>query len=215
MKKILLILCLFAGVSCSTKVSTYPSINFIGGSGMVDQDMTLMKDTTFKIGINSFSTSKYELSNFKLTRISDNYPEVVIDSTIRTMVFNSVFIFPTAEKENSERWIFEITTRDGYKSELSVQIKTIDTTNSKKETITEKVNLKKKVKEPVKGPIKKGEIYTVKRGDTWYHIAKKYKVRMDELIFLNKDIKMLKQGMKIVIPYEGYNNQDTLKNKKD
>lgn len=191
--RLLFLILLISGTSCSVPDNRFPTINFIGGEGMVDQDVTLMKDTTFKIGINSFTTSKYEIVNFKLTRISDNLPEIIIDSTINNIIFNSVFILPTSEKENTERWFFEFTCSDGYKNSISVQIKTINPIISEEEIFDEEHKMPEKVN-------RKRNNYTVQPGDTWHKISKQYNITLDELLDLNSNVELLKYGMRIYVP---------------
>ena len=129
MKFLRLLLVFFAVslTSCSVPQSRYPSVNFIGGVDFVDKDEILKPEQTFKIGINSFSNSDYNLYKFKLFRVSDNQMETVIDSTIDTKIFNAVFTLPTSDKESVERWVFSISCLDGYTTEISTQITTSDT----------------------------------------------------------------------------------------
>jgi len=130
MKKLRLLL-LFLTVlfsSCSlNSINKYPSINFIGGKDIIDQDVLLKPNETFKIGINSHTTSDYNIFKFRLLRISDNQVEIVIDSIVNDRIFNTIFTLPTSESDNVERWVFSITCSDGYTSEISAQVTTSDT----------------------------------------------------------------------------------------
>lgn len=124
--KIILIFLLILLSSCNG-VNKYPSINFIGGKGIISQDAVLKKNSDFKIGINSYSNSDFQLYKFKLIRVFDNNPQIVIDSIINSNNFNAILTCPTSENESVERWIFSITSTDGYTSEISVQITSSDT----------------------------------------------------------------------------------------
>jgi len=117
-------------VSSCNKEKDYPTINFIGGDGLVSQNSVLKKNDTFKVGINSFINSDSKLYNFKVTRIYDNSPQVILDSIINAKNFNTVISFPTLGEENTERWMFSISCEDGYTSEISLLIKSSDSITS-------------------------------------------------------------------------------------
>lgn len=125
--RLLLVFLTVSLTSCSVPQSKYPSVNFIGGIGFVDQDEVLKPEQSFKIGINAHSNSDFNFYKFRLLRIADNYVETVIDSTINSKIFNAVFTLPTSENESIERWVFSMTCFDGYTTEISTQIITSDT----------------------------------------------------------------------------------------
>jgi succinate dehydrogenase/fumarate reductase-like Fe-S protein len=114
-------------VACSKNKEQYPSINFIGGNNLTSRDAIFKPNETFKIGINSFTRSDSPLYKFKVTRIYENAPYVVIDSIIDVKNFNTIMTLPSAEKEATERWIFTMSCADGYTSEISMFIQTSDT----------------------------------------------------------------------------------------
>lgn len=117
--------------SCSKETKhQYPSINFIGGNGLTSQDALLKTNQTFKIGINAFTRDESPLYKFKVIRMYENAPYVVIDSVIDIKNFNTIMTLPTAENEATERWIFTMSCADGYTSEISIFIQTSDTLNS-------------------------------------------------------------------------------------
>lgn len=117
--KILIIILLLT--SCS-KEHKYPSINFVGGKDFISYDTKLKLDDDFKIGINAYTNSDYNLYKFKLTRVFDNKPEIIVDSIIDNKIYNAIFTLPTSEYAGKERWLFTITSMDGYTSEISVHI---------------------------------------------------------------------------------------------
>jgi hypothetical protein len=139
LKILLLLILTVLSSSCSIPESKYPTINFIGGKNMVDQDIALKSDTTFQMGINANSNSECDIYKFRLFRISNNISEIIIDSTLNNKVYNAVFNLPTSEYDNVERWVFSITCEDGYTSEISAQITTSDTLKNIKQS-TSKVN---------------------------------------------------------------------------
>lgn len=124
MKKLFVILSILLLVSCKNTINYNPSINFIGGNGLIAEDVILKPNQQFRVGINSFAKGDSKLYNFKVTRISNNTPEIVIDSIIKQQIFNTIMTCPTATSEGTERWTFSITCEDGYSSEVSFLIKT-------------------------------------------------------------------------------------------
>lgn len=125
--------------SCKNE-NNYPSLNFIGGKDLVSQDVILKENSTFKVGINSFTKTEHKLFNFKLIRVYENNPLIVIDSNLNVNYFNSIFTLPTQNKESVERWIFSVSSSDGYTSEISVQVTSSDTLTSLKETDGKLIN---------------------------------------------------------------------------
>lgn len=111
--------------SCNRK-SDYPNVNFIGGRDLVSESTTLKPNQIFKVGINSYSLSDYNIWKFKVIRYHDNYSETLIDSLIDNKNFNTIMSLPSSGKEDKERWVFSLTCYDGYTSEISLSIKTSD-----------------------------------------------------------------------------------------
>jgi hypothetical protein len=124
MKKLFLILSILLLISCKNTVNYNPSINFIGGNGLIAEDVVLKPNQQFRVGINSFAKGDSKLYNFKVTRIYNNTPEIIVDSIIKQQIFNTIMTCPTATSEGTERWTFSITCEDGYSSEVSFLIKT-------------------------------------------------------------------------------------------
>jgi hypothetical protein len=145
MKKVFYLLFVLLFISCSNTVNYHPSINFIGGNGLISEDVVLKPNQQFRVGINSFSKGNSNLYNFKVTRIFNNTSEIIVDSIIDNKNFNMIMTCPSAVSEGTERWTFSITCKDGYSSEVSFQIKTSlsDTTqiNSTQSLIKEYVVL--------------------------------------------------------------------------
>ncbi|HNW75274.1 MAG TPA: hypothetical protein PKJ28_00155, partial [Bacteroidales bacterium] len=67
-----------------------PSMTFVGGTGYTSGDVTFTTGTEFTVGINAFSSteSNAKLTNFKVTRVFGNKPEVVLDSTFNKDQFS-------------------------------------------------------------------------------------------------------------------------------
>lgn len=127
LKSFLIIFLITISFSCQKeKIFKYPSINFIGGENLISQNSVLKPNIDFKVGINSFTNDDSKLYKFRVTRVNNNEPQIVLDSTIHTNMFNAVITFPTSNEENVERWIFEISCESGYSSRTSLLIKTSD-----------------------------------------------------------------------------------------
>lgn len=125
LKLLLPILFVLISFSCQKeKVFKYPSINFIGGENLISQNSVLKPNMNFRVGISSFTNDDSKLYKFRVTRISENDPQIILDSTININMFNAVITFPTSSEENLERWIFEISSESGYSSRTSLLIKT-------------------------------------------------------------------------------------------
>lgn len=96
-------------------VDLTPTLNFVGGSDYVSESTTLETGEEFKVGINasSNSNSNADLANFKITRVFNNNPQVVYDTTLNTGNFSVDIITNAQPAEGTERWIFRITDEDG------------------------------------------------------------------------------------------------------
>lgn len=103
-----------------------PSMTFVGGTGYTSGDVTLTTGTLFTVGINASSSteSNAKLTNFKVTRVFGNKPEVFIDSTISTDHFSIDINFDANAEVGTENFIFLITDKDGKTKELSFVVTT-------------------------------------------------------------------------------------------
>lgn len=103
-----------------------PSMTFVGGTGYTSGDVTLTTGTEFTVGINASSSteSNAKLTNFKVTRVFSNKPEVFIDSTISTDHFSIDINFFANAEVGTENFIFLITDKDGQTKELSFVVTT-------------------------------------------------------------------------------------------
>ncbi len=136
MKKVVsLTLCLLgAGMlffsSCSSDSSNptpqNPTINFLGGNGYVSTDVTVAAGSALKFGITSASntSSGAKLTNFKITRVFNNTPMVVLDSTINVTYYNVDISTAASQSAGQEKFIFRITDKDGKYAEISVTVTT-------------------------------------------------------------------------------------------
>ena len=103
-----------------------PSMTFVGGTGYTSGDVTLTTGTEFTVGINAFASteSNKKLTNFKVTRIFGNKPEVVLDSAINVDQFSIDMIFNANAEVGTETFYFLITDKDGQTKELSFVVTT-------------------------------------------------------------------------------------------
>jgi hypothetical protein len=138
MKKLLfatLSLVLFAGTvffsSCSksednTPTDQNPVINFVAKSGYVSGDVTLTAGAAFKVNITAFSntSSGSKLAELIISRVYNNNPKTILDSTISLSSLNAEFQANALSLVGTERWIFKVVDKAGYSSEISFNITT-------------------------------------------------------------------------------------------
>lgn len=125
---------LFVLPSCSddddtTPMDPNPAMNFFGGSGYVSGDITIPILTDFKVGITAASSTESgaKLTKFQVTRVFDNKPTIIIDSTINTSSFTYPEIYITSNGDaGTEKFYFTITDKNGKTKELSFTITTTD-----------------------------------------------------------------------------------------
>jgi hypothetical protein len=123
---------MFLMTSCSdnndtTPTDVTPTINFIGGTGYISADATITAGSEFKVGINAFAnaTSGAKLVKFTVTRVVNNNPYVVLDSTINVSNF-SIEIHTNAQPTaTTEAWYYKITDKDTQYKQLSLNITTV------------------------------------------------------------------------------------------
>lgn len=133
----MLVAVLFILPSCSddddtTPTDPNPSLNFYGGSGYVSGNVTIPILTDFKVGITAASSTESgaKLSKFQVTRVFNNKPTIIIDSTLNTSSFTYPEIFITSNGDiGSENFFFTITDKNGKTKELSFTVTTTAVSN--------------------------------------------------------------------------------------
>ncbi|HBZ65639.1 MAG TPA: hypothetical protein DEO70_02300 [Bacteroidales bacterium] len=117
--------------SCSKDDTTdptvnYPTVNFMTSAGYVKADITLAPGFEFLTGINASmnATSKEKLVKLTITRVFNNTPTIVLDSTINVEVLAYDNFYTTKTTTGVEKWIFAVTDKAGVKSEISYNITT-------------------------------------------------------------------------------------------
>ncbi|MEX0811516.1 MAG: hypothetical protein WD048_04805 [Chitinophagales bacterium] len=105
-----------------------PTINFLGGSQFVSDDVTVEPGDTIIVGINSSenSISGSKLNNFKVERqlTGQNSPAVVVDSSINESTFNFTGGFIASTSENVETFTFTVTDKNGEFASVSFVVTT-------------------------------------------------------------------------------------------
>jgi hypothetical protein len=120
---------LFTSCSKDSTDDLTPSMNFIGGSGLVSADATLNTGELFSFGVNASanSSSGTKLKTFKIVRTFNNIPVTVVDTTFSgngVSTYNEQFMAYAAPAAGSERWTFTVTDKDSESKELSFNITT-------------------------------------------------------------------------------------------
>jgi hypothetical protein len=117
--------------SCSTSdtvdpVDVKPTINFIGGTGFISANATVPAGSAIKMGINAFanSTSIAKLVNLTITRVFNNTPVIVLDSTINVSSYSYTFTSEARSEVGPETWYFKVTDKDNQTNQVSLIITT-------------------------------------------------------------------------------------------
>lgn len=107
-------------------VVNYPTVNFMTTVGYVAADITLEPGYEFLTGINASmnATSTEKLVKLTITRVFNNTPVTVLDSTINTEVLAYDNFFTTQATAGVEKWIFAVTDKAGVKKEIYYNITT-------------------------------------------------------------------------------------------
>jgi hypothetical protein len=120
--------------SCSnndtvTPQDVKPSINFIGGTGYISANATVAAGSSVKLGINAFanSTSSAKLVNLTITRVFNNTPVIVLDSTINVSSYSLTVTTEARSEIGTETWYFKITDKDNQTNEVSLILTTEST----------------------------------------------------------------------------------------
>jgi len=89
------------------------TFNLTAGSGYVSGDVILTTGEQFKVGINAFAATGYTLTNLLVTRVFNNKPDDVFDTTLNLSAFNYNYYNISLFEPGIENWIFTITQSDG------------------------------------------------------------------------------------------------------
>lgn len=103
-----------------------PTIQFIGGTGYTSTDVTVTAGSPLKFGINAFSntSTNTKLVNFTITRVFNNIPSVVLDSTINTNTYSVTLNTSASSVAGAENIIFKITDKNNNSASVNVIITT-------------------------------------------------------------------------------------------
>jgi len=123
---------LFTSCKKDSTTDLSPSMNFIGGSGLVSADASLNTGELFTFGVNASanSSSGTKLKTFKVVRTFNNIPQTVFDTTFSgngVSTYNEQFSAYAAPAAGTERWTFTVTDKDGESKELAFIITTVGT----------------------------------------------------------------------------------------
>ena len=112
--------------SDNTTVDLTPVIHFVGDTGYVSADVSLPVNTKFKVGITAFSNSNSgtKLVDFKVTRVINNNPAQLFDTTFSNTSFNLNITSTTNSQVGQEKWFFRVTDKNGQYKEISFTITT-------------------------------------------------------------------------------------------
>jgi hypothetical protein len=134
---ILLVLVAAAGLvtSCTdddttTPASTTPGLTFQVGTGYTTANATMPVSSEFKVGVRAMSSEAGAyLTKLTVTRVVNNKPDVVLDSTLGSKLTNySVDLIANANGVPTvENWIYKITDANGFTNQLEIQITTTAT----------------------------------------------------------------------------------------
>lgn len=100
------------------------TFNLKAGPGYVSGDVTLTTGEQFKVGINAFASTGSTLIRFLVTRVYNDKPDVVFDTTLNLTVLNYDFFGIALGGPGTEKWIFTITQSDESTLEKSFNITT-------------------------------------------------------------------------------------------
>lgn len=103
-----------------------PNITFVGGATYTSNDATLTVNSDFRVGITATSnaTSNAKLTKFTVVRTFNNVPTTVLTRTMSAATFTFDSVFMAKDVAGVERWVFEITDKDGLTKSVSFNITT-------------------------------------------------------------------------------------------
>lgn len=117
--------------SCSksedtTTPSEPPVINFVAKAGYVSGDATLTVGEKFKVNITAFpnTTSNSKLARLIVTRVFQNSPSTVLDTTFSLTSLNAEFTSAALGVAGQEKWFYKIIDKNNQSAEISLTITT-------------------------------------------------------------------------------------------
>lgn len=118
---------LFTSCTKDDTVETDPTISFKTGGNYTSSAVTIEKGSSINIGILALpsTTSKKNLTNFKLTGTTNNTPTTIIDSTFSNDSFNADYLI-TFETIGETNLIAEISDKNGKSVSTSFVVTVID-----------------------------------------------------------------------------------------
>ncbi|MDZ7741749.1 MAG: hypothetical protein U5Q03_08385 [Bacteroidota bacterium] len=101
-----------------------PTFNFNGGNGFISSDATVEANQEFKIGVIALANtnSNKKLTNFNVTQVQNNAPNLIYDSTFSSDVFQMDWIFTAPNAETQLNLIFKLTDKAGETAEKTITI---------------------------------------------------------------------------------------------
>ncbi|MDO9510666.1 MAG: hypothetical protein Q7J34_02810 [Bacteroidales bacterium] len=103
-----------------------PNITFVGGATYTSNDVTLTVNSDFRVGINATSnaTSNAKLTKFTIVRTFNNVPTTVLNRTMSVATFSFDSVFTAKDVAGVERWVFEISDKDGLTKSVTFNVTT-------------------------------------------------------------------------------------------
>ncbi|MBE0647686.1 MAG: hypothetical protein IH596_07880 [Bacteroidales bacterium] len=89
------------------------AFSLIAAAGYTSGDVTLTTGEQFKVGFNATAATGFTLSNLKVTRIYNEKPDDIFDTTLNLTALNYIFYGISLHEAGVENWIFTITQSDG------------------------------------------------------------------------------------------------------
>lgn len=119
-------------VSCAKDDGTTPPadqspvINFVAKTGYLSGDATLAIGEIFKVNIIAFAntSTNSKLVRLTISRVYQNTPTVVLDSTISQSSMNAEFSAQALNVAGQEKWIYKVTDKAGLIAEVSFTLTT-------------------------------------------------------------------------------------------
>ncbi|MBE0647562.1 MAG: hypothetical protein IH596_07255 [Bacteroidales bacterium] len=104
-----------------------PTINFVAQSGYVSGDAIVYVSQEFMVNITAFAntTSSSKLVKFTVTRVFNNVPSVVLDTTMNLNALNIVVTATSQSVPGDEVWYYKVTDKDNQTSEVSLTLTTM------------------------------------------------------------------------------------------
>lgn len=118
--------------SCSkdedtTPTDQTPTLNFVAKTGFITGDASMIVGSEFKVSLAGFAngSSGSKINILKVTRVFQNTPTVVLDSTdLSLSSLNIDLTYNANANVGQEKWYFRITDKAGQYKEISLTITT-------------------------------------------------------------------------------------------